>query len=186
MAGLAMALGGCSLLPVTKASALPPVERPEPGPGLRELRNRDGQLILREEYLVDENGKRWRHGFEFTFWPTGQLRSERQFDHDEPLGVWKSYWQGGGLRSDYVADPLQATPMVYFHPNGAKASEGQALRGRREGPWTYWYENGVVGEAGSYVRGERHGMWREFSSDGKPKSEGVYDAGDKVAPWRYW
>ncbi len=179
-------LPGCALLPVTKAAALPAPDQAAPGPGERVMRNKDGKIVLREAYLVDERGKVWRHGLEHSYWTDGGLRAIREFDHDEPIGAWKSYWPTGELRSEYLADPLRATQMVYFHPSGARASEGLAARGRREGPWTYWYANGVVGAVGNYVQGERQGPWHEYYSDGSPKSAGSYSAGDKIAPWTYW
>ncbi|HRV80211.1 MAG TPA: hypothetical protein P5218_02195, partial [Planctomycetota bacterium] len=116
-------LGACALLPVTKNAALPAPLKPTPGPGVREVRNSEGQVTVREEYLVDEAGKVWRHGTEWTFWPDGTLKSERNFDHSEPVGEWKTYWPDGSLRSDYRIDPWQPTRMVYYHPGGAKASE---------------------------------------------------------------
>ncbi len=182
---LLAAAPACSLLPVTKAVALPPPERFDPGPGERRQHNADGQVVAIEQYWVDEQGKTWRHGKEWEYWPDGTLRSEREFAWGEPSGVWRTHWRDGALRSDHTLEEGVSTPMVYFHPNGQRASEGLAQRGRREGPWTYWYADGTVGSSGSYWQGERHGPWREFHPDGSWKSYGHYDRGDKVGSWWY-
>ncbi len=184
-AGVLAGAPSCALLPVTKAVALPPPERWEPGPGERKRWNADGQLVAIEQYMVDEQGKIWRHGQEWEYWPDGQLRSERAFAWGEPSGRWRTYWQDGTLRSDYTFDPDTSTPMVYYHPSGQRASEGLAKHGSREGPWTYWYADGTLGRSGSYREGRRHGFWREFHPDGSWKSFGPYERGDKVGDWWY-
>ena len=172
-------------MPVTKNAALAPPPQLDPGPGERKRLNAEGQVVAREEYLVDEQGRVWRHGMEWEYWSDGSLRAERSFAWDEPDGTWRTYWQNGDLRSEHELVPGERTPMVYWHPNGQKASEGQAIAGRREGPWTYWYADGQVGSAGAYREGRRHGPWREYFVDGSWKSYGHYELGDKTGSWWY-
>ncbi|MEZ5975698.1 MAG: hypothetical protein R3E96_12910 [Planctomycetota bacterium] len=85
-----LGLAGCSLLPVTKAAAMPPPERPAPGPGERVRRNSQGVVTAVEPYLIDEQGRVWRHGVERTFWSDG--KPARSMD-----SIMTNRWGGGAV-----------------------------------------------------------------------------------------
>ena len=172
---------GCALLPPTTAVALPaPVHR-EQGPGERITRNADGQITARVEYWIDAEGNETRHGVEASFWPSGQVKAHREFDHGNPTGHWQTYWIDGMPRSDHAIVPGQGTTMLYYHPNGLPAAEGQAIAGKRTGPWVYWFDTGAVTEKGSYVDGKRDGLWQAFDRAGSPEQPVRYAAGKRIA-----
>ncbi|MDF1838472.1 MAG: hypothetical protein P1V35_11440 [Planctomycetota bacterium] len=176
-----LALAACALLPPTTAVAMAPSPKRPEGPGERISRNSGGQITSSAEYWIDAEGNEIRHGVEAQFWPDGSPKAHREFNQGTPSGRWKTFYQDGTLRSDHELQPGQATPMVYFHPNGQDAAKGLAVAGQRTGDWSYWFASGVLAEEGGYLKGRRHGPWRFYLKDGKLKEEALYESGKRVA-----
>ncbi len=115
-----------------------------------------GVLITRENYLEGEF-----HGARKAWSNEGILIFEGSFEGGQPVQVQKSYFAGGGPKTSqtYSTPGIQSGPMMAWHPNGKKASEGEMLDGKRQGKWSLWDESGKYLKAwsGTYEAGERVG-----------------------------
>ncbi|MAF67355.1 MAG: hypothetical protein CMJ84_17075 [Planctomycetes bacterium] len=143
-----------------------------------------GEVVHRWEELVLADGSSTKHGPEERWHPDGTPRSQRAFEHGEPVGAWRSWYPDGRLRSlhSFSGDGA-ATPMGFWHPDGSAAAAGPARRGLREGLWTFWFPQGARREEGRFVANRREGMWTLWNEDGSLRSRGVFEAGVRVGDW---
>jgi len=180
---------GLSALPACRSAELPEVqETVEPFTKLERRRNPNTGTRWKEwEVLVYPDGRKLKHGTEFTWHPNDQLEQERFFDHGEVTGRMRTWYNDGTLRSEYTFGTSErATPMRFWHPDGSPSAAGDAINGRRVGPWRYYHPGGALAESGPYVDGRRQGEWTEFHPDGSPAARGTYVNGKKVGQWERW
>lgn len=165
-----------------------PVPERAPGPSVHEVLRRtypEEEALRREtRVVVEPDGRVERDGPEREFFRGGALQAERFFARGRPIGVWRTWFANGQLRSEtnYDSDP---EPNRFWHPNGQLAAEGPARTGLREGRWTYWSEAGLVLREGGYHLGLRAGPWT-FWEQGEKRAEGLYEAGGRVGEWTLW
>lgn len=184
-----LALGLAFLGTACRSADLPePTRVEEPYSKLERRRHPDtGTRRLEWEVLVYPDGRREKHGTEFTWHPNDQLAQERHFDHGEITGRMRSWYADGTLRSEYTfGAPGVATPMRFHHPDGSLSAEGDAIRGARVGEWRYYHPGGALAESGPYVAGLRNGEWTEFHPDGSLAARGNYADDKKVGTWERW
>jgi len=113
------------------------------------------------------DGRVERHGVERRRDRDGTLRSVHVFEHDRPTGVWRSYYQGGGPRSEVdFGDGVSRAPMRFWHENGQLSGQGLGIDGVKQGPWTFWHPNGRVAAEGTLANANRVGWWKHWSEDG--------------------
>ena len=176
-------------LPACRSADLPEVQQVEqPFTKLERRRNPNTGSRWKEwEVLVYPDGRKVKHGKEFTWHPNDQLQQERFFDHGEVTGRLRTWYDDGTLRSEYTfAGGDRATPMSFWHPDGSLSAEGVAVNGRRVGPWRYYHPGGALAESGPYVDGRREGEWAEYHPDGSLAARGHYARGKKVGEWGRW
>jgi len=62
-----------------------------------------------------------------------------------------------------------------WHPDGAPASEGDYVVGRRSGPWCWWHPDGSLAERGVYRDDRREGPWELFAPGERPRQAPRWD-----------
>lgn len=138
------------------------------------------------EYLVLWDGRSVLHGVERAWYANGRPRHERGFDHGEPRGWWRTWYEDGTLRSENEIVPDAATPMRWWHPNGQLSSEGMARNSLREGAWRGWHPDGSLAYEGDYRGGVRHGPWTFWHPGGERAEAGEYRDGARIGEWQAW
>lgn len=148
-----------------------------------------GRKVERRRYgvLVHPDRRVERHGEELEWYEDGTLQAERHFEHDAPVGTWKTWHPDGAPASEVeMGDGVRPAPMRFWHPNGQLAAEGQGIAGVKEGLWTFWYEDGTRSEEGSFRAAIREGFWTFWYPSGARRAEGVFEAGKRIGVWTLW
>ncbi len=139
------------------------------------------------EVLVLPNGARMRHGLDRAYYANGQLKFERQYFEDQPLGQWRSWYASGAQESLIegvgLSEPADST---WWHPNGERSTAGQTNNGTRVGLWTHWYSSGVRMSSGEYIEGRRSGPWMFWYESGEPRAKGEYRDDLRIGAWTLW
>lgn len=149
----------------------------------------DGSPRRETRLLTWSNGGSERDGPEREFHPGGALAAERQFTHDRPSGLWRTWYPDGTPASQVDFGELDSRePCVsrFWHRGGHLAAEGTTVAGVREGAWSFWSEAGVLLRKGSYREGRRDGAWTFFDESGAKRAEGAYALGERVGAWTLW
>lgn len=73
-----------------------------------------------------------------------------------------------------------------FHPNGAKAEEGEYAKHVAIGTWVQWSESGTKTLETTYQKGARHGVETEWFPDGKIKTQRRYVDGKREGLTTLW
>ena len=178
----------------------------------------DGTIITLTEYKKgfivdrlrinrkDSQGK--KQGRWYTFYESGNLKSEVTYKDDMRNGYLKEYTESGDLLkiSKYIDDVIQPEAQEIqklevqneYYPNGTIKISAMFRNGIPEGlkreyaedgklEKAYLYQNGVVtGEGIVKDDGNRDGPWKDFYPDGSLKAEGNYDNGKQVGDWKYY
>ncbi len=178
----------------------------------------DGAIITLTEYKKgfivdrlrinrkDSYGKKQGHWY--TFYESGNLRTEITFKNDLKNGYFKEYNENGDLLkiSKYVDDVIQPEAEEIqklevqneYYPDGKIKISAMFRNGVPEGlkreykadgniEKAYLYKNGVItGEGIVKEDGNRSGHWKDFYPDGSLKAEGNYDNGKQIGDWKYY
>lgn len=109
----------------------------------------DGTVRIREPYL---NGK--LHGTATSYYPSGEVSEEIQWDQDQKEGPWKQYYVDGSLRleSNYEGNRLEGTYKVFYPDSSLKVS-GTYRENKSQGTWDFYDETGSVAYSVEYRDG---------------------------------
>jgi hypothetical protein len=142
-----------------------------------------GKLLREWSVLVYVDKPPQKHGVEKMYYSNGKLEWSREFDHGQPHGAWRSWYQDGKPRSEcFFGDPNVDTLMTWWYPGGQVQSHGPARNGAHRGLWRYYYKrNGQLAEEGEYFDNQKHGEWRAWSEDGKVLTLRQYVKGVRVS-----
>ena len=89
-------------------------------------------------------------------------------------GVWGS--------DPFVKDGAETTR----YPNGLLKTQGNYLKGLRDGPWYSWYSNGTPWSETSFEKGLKSGPTKTFYSNGKLRYDGFYKADRPTGNWKFY
>ncbi len=157
-------------------------------------------LLLSNSVLFAQNitdGKGQKQGAWSKNYPNGGLMYEGTFKDDNPVGLFKHYYESGKLKieQNYVSGDVSEVKM--YEKNGKTlAATGKYAGKKKEGVWSYYSENklvltenfkdgkkngisyaykeGVILEEIPYKDDKITGMRRSFLDDGKLYSEISY------------
>ena len=178
----------------------------------------DGTIITLTEYkrgfIVDrlrinrKDGNGRKQGRWYTFYETGNLKTEVTYKDGKKNGYLKEYAENGDLLkiSKYVDDEIQTEaeeiqkPEIQneYYPDGKVKISAMFRNGVPEGirreynsdgfvEKAYLYKQGVIiGEGIVKDDGNRDGPWKDYYPDGTLKAEGTYDDGKQVGEWKYY
>lgn len=178
----------------------------------------EGTIISLIEYkkgfIVDrlrinrKDGSGRKQGRWFTFYSSGNLQSEVNYQNDLKNGYYKEYTETGDLIRilKYIngvvqqeAEEIQKLEVQNeYYPNGKVKISAMFRNGVPEGIMrqydsagmiekTMLYKNGfVAGEGIVKEDGNRHGPWKDYYPDGSLKAEGNYDNGKQTGLWKFY
>jgi hypothetical protein len=141
-----------------------------------------GRLIREWSVLVYADKPPQKQGVETVFYSSGSKEWSREFDHGQPKGAWRSWYEDGKPRSEcFFGDPNVDTIMTWWYPGGHIQSRGPARNGAHRGLWRYYYKSGQVAEEGQYFDNQKSGEWRAWSEDGQVVTLRKYAKGVRVS-----
>lgn len=143
-----------------------------------QLAREHGVFILFDNSVV-------AHGRDVLWYSNGRLRHEREYEHGEPRGRWRSWFENGVLESDASYAPGERTAMSWWREDGSLSSSGGHVLGRREGQWSSFHSNGMPAARGNWSDGERHGPWSFFDDAGGLVECGEYVRGERSGVWEF-
>ena len=141
------------------------------------------QLSRERGVLIASDGSTVAHGRDVAWYVNGLLRFEREFDHGEPAGRWRTWYEHGQLESDATYARGARTTMSWWREDGALSSSGELLSGVREGEWLEFHDNGLPAARGRYAGGLRDGPWISWSPAGQLVECGWYERGERTGAW---
>jgi len=178
----AAAFGACRSEPSVREA--PHVARETEAPHLESRTTTDrqtGRLVREWSVLVSAGKPPQKQGVEKMYYSNGALEWSREFDHGQPKGAWRSWYQDGQPRSEcFFGDASVDTIMSWWYPGGHIQSRGPARNGAHRGFWRYYYKNGQLAEEGEYFDNQKHGEWRAWNEDGKTLTLREYSKGVRV------
>ncbi len=74
----------------------------------------------------------------------------------------------------------------WFHGNEKLLSEGQVIKGKREGVWKYYYDTGELNREESYSGGKLDGNFTEWYQNGLYMKKGFHNTGEQRGTWTEW
>jgi antitoxin component YwqK of YwqJK toxin-antitoxin module len=154
-------------------------QEPEPEEGkLEVVREQDGAGHLTRERMmsVAKGRKPVAQGQDTGWYASGVKRYEREFDHGEPHGLWRTWHENGVLASEVSFDEGESA-MRFWYENGVLSAEGPSRKGSRQGVWRCYRPDGTLREEGTYVNSLREGDWTEYRSN-ELKVHVVYEHGN--------
>lgn len=135
----------------------------------------NGELKVREEMKLDEDGEWILHGKVQHFWENGAKKLEMFYREGLPHGS-KTVWYPDGQvyhTGQYIEGREHGVWLTYF-PSGAKQSELNLNLGAFDGPEIRWHENGNKAMYGVWNKGKQTGFFTFWSEDGKINREVDY------------
>ena len=133
---------------------------------------------------------------------------EGQFKDDQPIGVFKHYYEDGSLKSITVyGDPVRSE--VYY-PGGQLMAKGNFIDQKKDSTWLYFEKEGWMSLRESYEEGKRkgpsisyypsgavaveqffnddmeNGAFVQYYSNGNKEAEGLYLSGNYNGNYTYY
>jgi antitoxin component YwqK of YwqJK toxin-antitoxin module/Tfp pilus assembly protein PilF len=94
-------------------------------------------------------------------------------------GLETSYYTSGKIRSEVnYENGIQTGRSTFYHANGNKQSELEYADNNKHGYGKFWYLNGQISTEGWYQEGATQGTWLEYDELGHLKSKATYRDSD--------
>lgn len=133
---------------------------------------------LKSVFFVLKDDVNVMHGKMVSFYESGKIISEGEYELNEPVGIWKYYFEDGKIKMLANFKNSKEGYWQYFYENGNIKQEGKIINNKQEGAWKYFFENGNLKSEGTYKAGIKDGDWNYFFEDGNIKAEANYSEGN--------
>ncbi|NJK97907.1 MAG: hypothetical protein HC905_26035 [Bacteroidales bacterium] len=109
----------------------------------------DKSLSNRENYV---KGK--KEGLSISYYPSGKVSQELQFNNDMKHGIWKQYYESGSLKlsATYVAGKRSGEFLVNY-PDDKPEWKGYYLEDMKDGVWMHYNPDGSFDSQIEFVKG---------------------------------
>lgn len=124
---------------------------------------------LKEGITLDKNTNAFEG--EIVYFENGDTVKERiLYKNGAPYGAHKTYYPSGKIKSikNYVFGVLKGGYKSYYE-NGNLFEVGAYLDNKRNGTWKVYYTNRKLKEQGQYKNDVRVGVWKVFYYNGLPQ-----------------
>lgn len=144
------------------------------------------QVVSDMSYGVGASGYPSPRGLAREWYPTGELRRERQFDDTGAVvGADTTWWPNGTMRAQrHRYDRANEGHDRKWYSDGTPRMLGQWLQGKRVGAWRWYFPTGNVRLEVDYVDGRPHGEFRLWDGSGGISLEGLIEHGLPTGSWR--
>ncbi len=147
-----------------------------------EERYDDGQLSLRQQVVIGEDGEQIPHGLMTYYWQNGNKKLEMEYHCGFKHGFRAAWHRDGNPWSvgehRYGKDHGE---WIVWYANGEKQQQFSIDNGIWNGPFTSWHLNNQKKMSVQYVGGQREGPLRLWDDRGNLLRE-IHYADDKVQP----
>jgi len=117
----------------------------------------------------------------------GNKIREGNFENDEKVGEWQSWFASGSKISEGVYKDGKMNGLWNgWYENGARRYEGVYINDKEDGEWFQWYGNDTLKNKGNYLAGKREGEWKLWFKDGGIEQEGVYIEDKREGEWLFY
>ena len=122
----------------------------------------------------------------FSFYQSGQKKSEEDYDKGKSHGLKVFWYKDGKIRQkmNYENGKLHGLNMMWLN-NGQKYFEINSKNGRRDGVNIYWFTNGQKSREENYKNGKEEGLFTRWHENGEKFMEVNFKNGDQVSK-KYW
>jgi antitoxin component YwqK of YwqJK toxin-antitoxin module len=88
--------------------------------------------------------------------------------HDLQHGTWTEWYPSGNKKSEGQYDRgIPAGKFTWWYENGQEQAEGEYEAGQKTGAWITWHANGLKESLGEYKAGKLVTRWMRWTADGK-------------------
>ena len=139
--------------------------------GISNRYDEKNRLIMTINYVDDVE-----NGLFITFHPKNkQIENECQYKSGKRIGLSKSYYDSGKIRSISNHDNgKEHRNDITYHENGKIHSTINYVNGTMNGPYIAYDEQGNVIEKGMYDYGFKVGEWLEYNENGQLKQRCIH------------
>lgn len=159
----------------------------------REVREQKiGDKLVEQFYVVEtDDGSFVRDGEYKTWFPSGQIERNGQYQDGNRIGEWKGWYKNGQMEFVYnfKNDTLEGS-FIRWYSNGQKRIEGIKINNfpwDEIGIWSSWYENGqILSKENHNNEGKLDKIQIYWHSNGTKSKEANYLDGLKEGPYQCW
>jgi len=120
------------------------------------------------------NAEGEKHGYWKDYYPNGTIRYRGQFQHGEPLDLFKYYFKTGDLKSILRYRSKREAYAKHFYSTGEIMAEGKYLDRKKDSLWINYGANNIKLKEGFFEKGKKQGSWKTFFPDGRIAEEKFY------------
>jgi antitoxin component YwqK of YwqJK toxin-antitoxin module len=132
---------------------------------------------------VDEKDRKighWKY-----LYPTGELKSEGDFNENSKTGKWKFYYISGSLEQEGSFTKGKYNGIwKWYYETGELLREENFLQGKEEGKFVEYTITGEIVTKGEYINGKKNGEWEYTTGDAKEL--GSYEMDEQNGIWKYY
>jgi len=122
-----------------------------------------------------------RKGIWSSFYPSGEIYTEGQYNQKKLDGEWIIYHKNGNIKQTGMYKDGWATgEFNMFYPSGNIKNRGHYSQDKKMGIWTTYYESGNTMTTIPFQNGKRHGEARAYDEYGNLVETKLYEAGEEV------
>jgi antitoxin component YwqK of YwqJK toxin-antitoxin module len=146
-------------------------------------------MLLTPCYLLSQNvtdaaGK--KQGTWVKHYLNGKIMYEGTFRDDNPVGLFRRYYEDGTLQSELSYDDKTGEARaVFYYQDSTKAAEGMYVARKKEGLWKFYSEmkpSYLICEE-YYHDDLRHGLARKFYPDSTLAEKITWNFGERTGEW---
>ena len=129
--------------------------------------------MISAQNLTDKNGK--KQGVWSKTYPNGKIMYEGAFKDDQPVGVFKHYYESGKLkiRQNYLPES-DVSEVTMYEINGTTVSATGTYNGKKkDGEWKYYSEEKII-QSETFKDGIKEGLTKIYSKTGVVMEEIPY------------
>ena len=139
---------------------------------------------IQSQNMTDAAGK--KQGPWVKRYPDGKIMYEGTFRDDNPVGLFKRYYEDGTPQSELnYNNKTGEAAAVFFYRDSTKAAEGIYVAHRKEGLWKFYSESNpsyLICEE-NYHNDLRHGIALKYYPDSTLAEKVTWDSGNRTGEW---
>jgi len=142
-----------------------------------------GQLIAEYYELSDDK----LDGSYKTWYSSGQIKAELNYDKGESEGKQREYFESGNPSlTAFYRNHQKEGEFKQWHEEDKLAFQGTYRDGKEDGAFLEWYSSGQLKVRKTFKMGLHHGDHREWYKNGQSKLSARFDKGHRDGPVRSW
>jgi len=135
-------------------------------------------FMISAQNVTDKSGK--KQGNWSKTYPNGKLMYEGAFKDDQPVGIFKHYYESGKLKiqQNYLPESDISEVEVYENDGKTISATGAYKGKKKDGEWKYYSEEKLI-QSETFKNGIKDGLTKIYAKTGVVMEEIPY-VGDKI------